>query len=223
MIRIGPLQLTHDGTHIPSDGSHIADGAPDPSVFFVRHGSPSSESEMVVYIEGKKWTACEVFILTEITKKFQNLRFEFIVRFDGGIVDLNVFEHDLKVTIAGQTYNLSSQTVLTRNGMVQTSDPTQGWNDSGIQIGPITPFYQYRYTMDYSIDTAKKTCGYVAIDVEGQTWQFGDKQKNLPGYAEKPTPWADGVIAQFQWGLKDFGDRSGAVGMVIDEVYVTWS
>lgn len=220
MIRIGPLQLAHDGTHIPSDGSHIADGAPDPSTFFVRHGSPSSAAEMVVYLEGKRYAACEVFIFTEVPKSPKNLRFEFIIKTDGGVVDLNVFEHDLKVTIAGQTYNLSMQTVLTRNGMIQTSDPSQGWFDTGIEIGPITPFYQYRYTIDYSIDTAKQTCSYDAIDIEGQTWKFGDKQKNLPSSTEG---WAESVVVQFQWGLKDLGDRSGAVGMAIDEVYVTWS
>jgi hypothetical protein len=219
MIRIGPLQIAHDGTHIPSDGSHIADGAPDPSTFFVRHGSPSSESEMVVYIEGKKWAACEVFIFTEVPKAPKNLRFEFVIKTDGGIVDLNVFEHDLKVTIAGRTYNLSAQTVLTRNGMIQTSDPTQGWNDAAIEVTPLTPFYQYRYVIDYTIDTVAQTCSYESIEVEGQVWQFGGTQKNLPSSTEG---WADSVVVQFQWGLRDFGDRSGAVGMAIDEVYVTW-
>ncbi len=216
MITDSQFQLAPFVTHIPSDGSHVADGAPDPTTFHVFQDGLDTPDALIVMFAGPPNAVCEIGISRPLLPNTGNVKLSFDLLLGADSLHrLQVIETDLKVTQGGKTANLSGQ-INRVKGIFQASDSGQGWNDTPIKA-ELVRYVPNHYELEFKIDFHKGVYSYSSLTLNGVTSIFPAAQQNIP---IGKTGWADGAIFQFQLAL---GPQGGSVLAQLSNAQLEWS
>ena len=197
-------------THIPSDGSHIADGAPDPTSYGVTQGPAFHPEATLFSTEGAPWAAWETYKLTPLAAIGipPSGRFGLQLSFDLMAADANahVYETDTIFCSAdGYNSNLSVQRNMGLNGMMQIAGPNGDWVNTGIMAPKLTLNEWHPHTFQYALDLNNHTCVTHALVIDGQLFMVPTE---LQAIAAAKKGWKPGVLFQAQTALKSGGGRS---------------
>jgi hypothetical protein len=208
-------------SHIPSDGSGIDNGKPNPTNLLpngtLEPGVLSSVlSTRYLQIEGPALATGEFYIQRPIVPGLQpQLRLRFIPDADDGTTSA-LTEHDIMLWSNGLLANLSCQ-VYGPTGKIMVGAGAGGWADTGLFLGSqYTPDVQHEVEIDYAIDWTNNLFSVSTLTVDG-------KPNVIPSQSQKQkmvaTTWpGSGLFLQIQKQLA----RAGRAGIFLNGADIQW-
>jgi hypothetical protein len=203
-------------THVQSDQSNIAPGAPDPTKFCFVQGLPTAPTAMLCRMEGPKWAACEYYLKSAEPANTGRLTLDFDLTPGADfIANAWIKETDTIICASGKKFNMSMQRVMATNA-IQISNQAGGWVNAGFTAPPFVAAQPLHHQVVMQFDQATGRYGIEVITIGGQ--------QNLVALAldelvDIPTNWADGVYLQNQDQL---GPNGGTLTYTIDNIAYTW-
>jgi hypothetical protein len=196
MISIDPqIQTNLSGTHIPTDGSGIAPGAPDPVQPYGVFPSLSSPTARVFRVNGPPNAVFEAYY----TRPFPVGATQFLLQFDirtdeDALAHAQVIETDHIVCFRGFKYNLSFQLNYQQDGWAQIVNQAQEWTNvpAGL-FKPLPPNIWCHYDLITSINPLLETYSFEQIWIAGARCLVAPAMQNLKAVA---TTWPDQVLVQ---------------------------
>lgn len=204
-------------THVQSDGSNIAPGAADPTNCGVVLGVPGHPAGLLVFNDGPKFAAMEAYAHRPLQAGATRLEFSYDVTDYGSFYsDGWVHETDTILVSKGKKYNVSAQR-LAKNNMIQISDQTGKWVDSGFVAPPLVPGVPLHHSFVYGFDLTSERYAIETITIGPVEFLVPFALKECTAVA---TTWADGATGQFQNAC---GPNGGRIRLLYENVSHRWS
>ena len=191
------------GFHLPNDGSKI--GGVQPTTYGFEQGLPEDEQAMLVFVGGVPYATYEVYRSIPLPA---NAAVPSII---GAILSFDlmpdarvplgnqIVETDFLYTSSiGLTHNCSVQRHFIEKEMMQVSDQTGHWVDSGFTAPPLTADVWHTHKFYYSFDLNKGRYGTQAMQIDGS---LGIVPFQLQGLTPIAKGWAPGLMIQIQTTL----------------------
>ena|ERR1700734_2404994 len=205
MIQIDPqIQMQLSGTHIPTDGSQIAPGAPDPVQPYGVFLSPSSPSARIFRVNGPAYAVFEAFYTRPYVPGSTNFCLSFDLKTDANApLRAQVIETDHIVVVNGWKYNLSMQINYAQDGWAQIPNQAGVWTNvpTGL-FKPLPANVTQHYDLISSINLATHMYSFQEIWIAGAKCTVPAAMQNLEAVA---TTWPNQVLVQLQLALNSTG------------------
>lgn len=125
-------------------------------------------------------------------------------------------EFDTRVSVGGYNYNFSSQVNYAEGGMLQISDATGKWMDTGFKPGKFSPDLWYQIRMGYRFNLLSQRYSFATATIGIKSAVIPVNLQNLPAQLLK---WADSVSLQVQLDLAGSG---GGYSIFLKNVRYIW-
>lgn len=221
MIQVDPqIQTNLSGTHISTDGSGIAPGAPDPvQPYGVSPGITSFTARRFA-VNGPAYAVFEAYATRPAppARSTNGILQLDIITDSNAPAHSQIIELDTIICLGGFKYNGSQQLNNHLGGQAQIVNAAGQWvSVPGGLFRPLPPNLMQRYELFYSFDTVKRTFSFEEIRVAGAVCTVPASMQNIPA---TPTTWPDQALFQVQLGLNA---EPGAFAVEVDNAQYVWA